>query len=134
MRYLIAMAGRRRGGGARHDFREPAAGQHGGRTNFTFDSPDEVGNLEDGVFMAANFVALLIGWWLGWLIGGRLAEAGSQTPSSTDRRAMKLLLWAMARWRSGFGRAPRHQRRLRALARQRLSLVDPLSSTSWAAC
>jgi hypothetical protein len=41
---------------------------------FTFTSPDEVGNLEDGVFMAANFVALLIGWVLGWIIGGRLVR------------------------------------------------------------
>jgi vancomycin permeability regulator SanA len=47
---------------------------------FTFSSPDEVGNLEDGVFMAANFVALLIGWWLGWMIGGRLAKP-AETPS-----------------------------------------------------
>jgi hypothetical protein len=47
---------------------------------FTFTSPDEVGNLEDGVFMAANFAALLIGWWLGWLIGGRLARP-VQSPS-----------------------------------------------------
>ena len=41
---------------------------------FTFTSPDEVGNLEDGVFMAANVTALLLGWWLGWVIGGRLAK------------------------------------------------------------
>jgi len=41
---------------------------------FTFTSPDEVGNLEDGVFMAANLLALLIGWWLGWLVGGRLLK------------------------------------------------------------
>ena len=47
---------------------------------FTFSSPDEVGNLEDGVFMAANFIALLIGWWLGWMIGGRLAKP-AVTPS-----------------------------------------------------
>jgi hypothetical protein len=47
---------------------------------FTFTSPDEVGNLEDGVFMAANFIALLIGWWLGWMIGGRLAKP-AVTPS-----------------------------------------------------
>jgi hypothetical protein len=47
---------------------------------FTFSSPDEVGNLEDGVFMAANFIALLIGWWLGWMIGGRLVKP-AETPS-----------------------------------------------------
>ena len=39
---------------------------------YTFDSPDEVGNLEDGVYMLSNLAALLIGWVIGWLIGGRL--------------------------------------------------------------
>ena len=43
---------------------------------FTFTSPDEVGNLEDGVFMAANFLALLMGWWLGWVLGARWVEPG----------------------------------------------------------
>ncbi|HEU4377162.1 MAG TPA: hypothetical protein VFR73_01210 [Hyphomicrobiaceae bacterium] len=38
---------------------------------FTFESPDEVGALEDGVYMLSNFAALLIGWSIGWLIGGR---------------------------------------------------------------
>lgn len=47
---------------------------------FTFSSPDEVGNLEDGVFMAANFLALLLGWLLGWIVGGRLVKP-VQTPS-----------------------------------------------------
>ena len=41
---------------------------------FTFESPDEVGNLEDGVYMLSNLVALLIGWGIGWLIGGRLVS------------------------------------------------------------
>ena len=41
---------------------------------FTFDSPDEVGNLEDGVYMLSNLVALLIGWGIGWLVGGRLVS------------------------------------------------------------
>jgi membrane protein YdbS with pleckstrin-like domain len=39
---------------------------------YSFDSPDEVGNLEDGVYMLSNLAALLIGWVIGWLIGGRL--------------------------------------------------------------
>ena len=47
---------------------------------FTFTSPDEVGNLEDGVFMGANVIALLLGWWLGWMIGGRLTKP-AETPS-----------------------------------------------------
>ena len=38
---------------------------------FTFESPDDVGALEDGVYMLSNFAALLIGWTIGWLIGGR---------------------------------------------------------------
>jgi hypothetical protein len=40
---------------------------------FTLRRPDEVGDLEGGVFMAANLPAL-IACWLGWLIGGRLLK------------------------------------------------------------
>jgi hypothetical protein len=40
-------------------------------SRYTFDSPDEVGNLEDGVYMMSNLAALLIGWVIGWFIGGR---------------------------------------------------------------
>jgi membrane associated rhomboid family serine protease len=39
---------------------------------FTFESPDEVGNLEDGVYMLTNLAGLIVGWVLGWIIGGRL--------------------------------------------------------------
>jgi len=39
---------------------------------FSFESPDEVGNLEDGVYMLSNLAALLVGWVIGWFIGGRL--------------------------------------------------------------
>jgi cell division protein FtsX len=42
--------------------------------HYTFDSPDEVGNLEDGVYMLSNLAALLIGWVIGWLIGGRMVS------------------------------------------------------------
>jgi hypothetical protein len=41
---------------------------------YTFDSPDEMGNLEDGVYMLSNLAALLVGWGIGWLIGGRLVS------------------------------------------------------------
>lgn len=41
---------------------------------FAFDSPDQVSNLEDAVFMASNLVALLVGWTVGWAIGGSFEE------------------------------------------------------------
>lgn len=41
---------------------------------YTFESPDEVGNLEDGVYMLSNLAALLIGWVVGWIIGGRFVS------------------------------------------------------------
>ena len=41
---------------------------------FTFDSPDEVGNLEDGVYMLSNLAGLMVGWAIGWLVGGRLVS------------------------------------------------------------
>jgi hypothetical protein len=46
---------------------------------FTFESPDEVGNLEDGVFMLSNLAGLLIGWAIGWFVGGRFVKPA--TPS-----------------------------------------------------
>jgi hypothetical protein len=45
---------------------------------FTFESPDDVGALEDGVYMLSNFAALLIGWTIGWMIGGRF-DRGKET-------------------------------------------------------
>jgi len=44
---------------------------------FTFESPDEVGNLEDGVYMLSNLAGLLIGWTIGWLVGGRFVKPAS---------------------------------------------------------
>lgn len=41
---------------------------------FAFESPDQVSNLEDTVFMATNILALLVGWTIGWAIGGRFEE------------------------------------------------------------
>ena len=41
---------------------------------FTFESPDEVGNLEDGVYMLSSLAALFVGWVIGWLGGGRLVS------------------------------------------------------------
>jgi vancomycin permeability regulator SanA len=42
---------------------------------YTFDSPDTVDDLHRAVFMGSNLVALLIGWGIGWLIGGRFARS-----------------------------------------------------------
>lgn len=36
---------------------------------FSFDSPDQVSNLEDIVFMLVNIVGLGIGWTIGWALG-----------------------------------------------------------------
>src|SRR4029079_19781325 len=41
---------------------------------FSFESPDEVGNLEDGVYILSNLPGLLVAWGIGWVIGGRLAS------------------------------------------------------------
>ena len=41
---------------------------------FTFDSPDEMGNLEDGVYLLSNLAGLLVGWGIGWVIGGRIVS------------------------------------------------------------
>ena len=79
MRYLIAMAGAVVVAALATIFVSPRLASMM-VDQFTFTSPDEVGNLEDGVFMAANFMALLIGWWLGWMIGGRLVKP-AETPS-----------------------------------------------------
>jgi len=43
-------------------------------SRFSFDSPDEVGNLEDGVYMLSNLAAVLVGWAIGWFVGGRIAK------------------------------------------------------------
>lgn len=41
-------------------------------SKFAFESPDEVSNMHDAVFMGSNFVALLVGFVAGWLIGARI--------------------------------------------------------------
>jgi vancomycin permeability regulator SanA len=41
---------------------------------YTFDSPDTVDDLHRAVFMGSNLVALLIGWGIGWLVGGRFVR------------------------------------------------------------
>lgn len=46
-------------------------------SQFTFDSPDQVSNLHDGVFMGGNLLALLIGFTIGWAIGVKI-EGGDE--------------------------------------------------------
>ena len=41
---------------------------------FAFESPDQVSNLEDVVFMGSSLLALLIGWTIGWALGGNFEE------------------------------------------------------------
>ena len=41
---------------------------------FTFESPDQVSNLEDAVFMATGLAALILGFVIGWAVGGRFEE------------------------------------------------------------
>jgi hypothetical protein len=45
--------------------------------SFTFDSPDDVADLHAAVFMGSNLAALLVGWGIGWLIGGRIVRSGT---------------------------------------------------------
>jgi hypothetical protein len=41
---------------------------------FTFDNPDDVGTLEDSVYMLSSLTALLVGWGIGWLVGGKIVR------------------------------------------------------------
>lgn len=43
-------------------------------SRFTFDSPDTVADLHSFVFMAMNALGLLVGWSIGWALGGRLVK------------------------------------------------------------
>jgi len=79
MRYLIAMAGAIVVAALATIFLSPRLAVMA-VDQFTFTSPDEVGNLEDGVFMAANFLALLLGWWLGWVLGARFVKPPATQP------------------------------------------------------
>ncbi len=43
--------------------------------SYRFDSSDAVADLHAAVYMAANFLALLLGWALGWIIAGAGSKA-----------------------------------------------------------
>ena len=46
---------------------------------FTFESPDTVADLHAAVFMGSNLAALLVGWGIGWIVGGRFVR--NRTPA-----------------------------------------------------
>jgi hypothetical protein len=73
MRYLIAMVVAIILGGLATVFVSPEIASLV-VDRFSFESPDEVGNLEDGVFMLSNLLAVLVGWTIGWAIGGRVVS------------------------------------------------------------
>jgi hypothetical protein len=78
-----------------------------GVDRYTFDSTDEVGNLEDAVYMLTNLVALRIGWTLGWRLSGRLVSRPVPSRRFKGQRAadfaMAQQLYAMARGALGSG-------------------------------
>ncbi len=37
--------------------------------SYRFDSPDQVADMHVAIYMATNFVGLLLGWTVGWLFG-----------------------------------------------------------------
>jgi len=43
-------------------------------SGMTFESPDDVANLHALIFMTANFVALILGWIVGWVLASRYRE------------------------------------------------------------
>jgi hypothetical protein len=43
-------------------------------SGMTFESPDDVANLHALIFMAGNFVALILGWIVGWVLAARYRE------------------------------------------------------------
>jgi vancomycin permeability regulator SanA len=40
-------------------------------SGMTFESPDDVANMHALIFMASNFVALIVGWIAGWVLASR---------------------------------------------------------------
>lgn len=37
---------------------------------FKFDSPDQVSNLFDAIFVGLGAIGLIVGWMIGWMLGG----------------------------------------------------------------
>ncbi|MDX2289376.1 MAG: hypothetical protein NW217_11220 [Hyphomicrobiaceae bacterium] len=40
-------------------------------SRFSFESPDQVSNLHDAVYLGTSALALAAGWAIGWLVGAR---------------------------------------------------------------
>ena len=39
-----------------------------------FESPDDVANMHALIFMTGNFVALILGWMVGWVLAARYRD------------------------------------------------------------
>jgi hypothetical protein len=47
-------------------------------SRFAFDNPDQVADLHSLIFMGCNLAGLLVGWGLGWLVGGWFTSSASE--------------------------------------------------------
>ena len=43
-------------------------------SGMTFESPDDVANIHALIFMTGNFVALILGWMVGWVLASRYRD------------------------------------------------------------
>jgi hypothetical protein len=43
-------------------------------SDMTFESPDDVANMHALIFMSGNFVALILGWMVGWVLASRYRD------------------------------------------------------------
>ncbi len=73
MRYLLAMIGAIAGALATTIFLSWRMANWVVATK-RFDSPDQVSNLEDTVFIITSAFGLLVGWLIGWALGGALSK------------------------------------------------------------
>jgi hypothetical protein len=43
-------------------------------SGMTFESPDDVANMHALIFMTGNFVALILGWMVSWVLASRYRD------------------------------------------------------------
>jgi hypothetical protein len=43
-------------------------------SGMTFESPDDVANMHALIFMTGNFVALILGWMVGWVVAAKFRD------------------------------------------------------------